>query len=227
MSEIFQSNESAEENWMSVSDLMAGLMIVFLFVAIAFIKGVGQEQRRLEQSICTELQQAMEDATWRDQVEICDDEIVVKFKDPDALFDLNKATLKPKFRSMLSDFFPKYMSVIGRYSVEIDEVRIEGHTDDTGLRSHNTKLEKYFYNMGLSQRRTRSVMEYVFQTQAAEDNETWLISHMTANGLSSSTPVFQKDGKRLDRKGSRRVEFRIRLKTPRRLREIAEAFNAT
>lgn len=227
MAEIFQSSESAEENWMSASDLMAGLMVVFLFVAIAFIKGVGQEQKRLEMSICAELNEAMEDASWRDQVEICDDEIVVKFKDPDALFDLNQATLKPRFRSMLSDFFPKYMDVIGRYEMEIDEVRIEGHTDDTGLRSHNTKLEKYFYNMGLSQRRTRSVMEFVFKTRAAKENETWLISHMTANGLSSSDPVFQQDGKRLDRSKSRRVEFKIRLKTPHRLREIAEAFNAS
>lgn len=227
MSEIFQSNESAEENWMSVSDLMAGLMVVFLFVAIAFIKGVGQEQKRLEKSICAELNQAMEGVSWREQVEICDDEIVVKFKDPDALFDLNQATLKPKFRMMLKDFFPKYMDVVSRYEREIDEVRIEGHTDDTGLRSHNTKLEKYFYNMGLSQRRTRSVMEFVFQTDTARANESWLITHMTANGLSSSDPVLKSDGQRLDRSKSRRVEFRIRLKTPRRLREIAEAFNAT
>jgi len=225
MAGIFQSNESSEENWMSVSDLMAGLMVVFLFVAIVFIKGVGQEQKRLEKSICEELNQAMKEVSWRDQVEICDDEIVVKFNDPDALFGVNKSVLKPKFRSMLSDFFPRYMDVVGKYQVEIDEVRIEGHTDDTGLRSNRTKLDKYFYNMGLSQRRTRAVMEFVFDTQTARNNETWLISNMTANGMSSSDPVLN-DAQLIDRKMSRRVEFRIRLKTPRRLREIASAFDA-
>lgn len=222
MADIFQSSESNDENWMPVSDLMAGLMIVFLFIAIAFIKGVGQEQQRLTDSICSELRGAMENIEWREQIEICEDEIVVKFKDPDALFDLNKAALKPKFKNMLDDFFPKYMFVIKKYENEIDEVRIEGHTDDTGSPQHRTKLDKYFYNMGLSQRRTRSVMEYVFSSETAKDHEAWLIRHMTANGLSSSDPVY--DGELMDRDKSRRVEFRVRLKTPKRIREIAEAF---
>lgn len=224
MSEIFQSSESNEENWMSVSDLMAGLMVVFLFIAIAYITGVGQEQAKLEQSICRELSEAMEDISWREQIEICDDEIVVKFKDPNALFDLARASLKPNFQNMLDDFFPKYMGVIIKYEAEIDEVRIEGHTDDTGFGKEKTKLENYFYNMELSQERTRSVMEYLFNSTTAHKYESWLISHMTANGLSSSNPVLAKNGEALDKAKSRRVEFRVRLKTPKRLREIAEAF---
>ena len=50
--EIFTAQKSEEETWMSISDLMAGLMIVFLFIAIAYIKGIGQEQRNLTSSIC-------------------------------------------------------------------------------------------------------------------------------------------------------------------------------
>ena len=55
--EIFATQKSEEESWMSISDLMAGLMIVFLFIAIAYIKGIGQEQSNLASSICNDLQQ--------------------------------------------------------------------------------------------------------------------------------------------------------------------------
>lgn len=221
MDSQFPSSESNEESWMSVSDLMAGLMIVFLFVAITFVKAVGQEQEMLETKICQDIKKALEEVSWREHVEICGDQIVVKFKDPDTLFNLGKSDLKPRFKEILTEFFPLYMGVIIRYRSEIDELRIEGHTDDIGPRG--TALDKYFYNIGLSQERTRSVMQFLFGTPVASKNEKWLIRHMTANGLSSSNPVFNPDNT-LNRPSSRRVEFRLRLKTPKRLREIAEAF---
>ena len=219
---FFTYERNSEESWMSVSDLMAGLMVIFLFVAIAFIKGVGQEQELLEKSICEDIKKSLQEIEWRKQVEICSDEIVVKFRNPDALFDHGKANLKPEFREMLVEFFPRYMSVINKYEEEIHELRIEGHTDDTG--TSGNELDNYFYNIGLSQDRTRSVMQFLFETQTARLNKDWLVSHMTANGLSYSHPVYKEGGQIMDRSKSRRVEFKIRLKTPKRLRDIAEVF---
>ena len=201
---------------MSISDLMAGLMIVFLFIAIAYIKGIGQEQRNLASSICQDLQQSFQGTTWREKISICEDGLVVRFNDPDTLFSFNKANLKPEFKKILAEFFPDYLRVLNKYQEDIEEVRIEGHTDKV-WQNTNDPFTAYFGNMELSQNRTRSVLEFLFALEVARKHETWLIRYMTANGLSSSRPVFDKETKEIDLDASRRVEFKIRLKTSKRL----------
>ena len=205
---------------MSISDLMAGLMIVFLFIAIAYIKGIGQEQKNLTSSICADLQQAFQEATWREKISICEDGLVVRFNDPDTLFAFNKANLKPEFKEILTEFFPGYLRVLNKYQKDIEEIRIEGHTDKV-WKNNNDPFAAYFGNMELSQNRTRSVLEFLFGLKVARKHETWLIRYMTANGLSSSRPIYKKETKKVDPKASRRVEFKIRLKTPKKLRELA------
>ena len=145
----------------------------------------------------------------------------MRFKDPETLFDFGKSTLKPKFKTILFTFFPKYLNVLNNYREEIEEVRIEGHTDKV-WRNTSDPLEAYFGNMELSQDRTRSVLEFLFALEVARKHETWLTRYMTANGLSSSRPVFDKETKKINPDASRRVEFKIRLKAPKRLRKLKE-----
>ena len=125
--------------------------------------------------------------------------------------DYDKADLKPKFKEILDDFFPRYIAVLNRkeYKDRIVEIRIEGHTDSKG---------EYFYNMALSQDRTRSVLQYCFDLMT-DEQLVWLKSLITANGLSSSQPILV-DGKE-DFKLSRRVEFRVRTNAEKQLEEIA------
>ena len=52
MSELWTTSGN-EENWMSISDLMAGLMVVFLFLAIAFVQGVDDARETLETKFAT------------------------------------------------------------------------------------------------------------------------------------------------------------------------------
>ncbi len=214
--EIFTAQGSEEESWMSISDLMAGLMIVFLFIAIAYIKGIGQEQKNLTSSICQDLQQAFQEVTWREKISICENGLVVRFNDPDTLFAFNKANLKPEFKEILADFFPSYLGVLNKYQEDIEEVRIEGHTDKV-WKNNNDLFIAYFGNMELSQNRTRSVLEFLFGLEVARKHEDWLIEYMTANGLSSSRPVLDKETNKINEDASRRVEFKIRLKTPEKL----------
>ena len=51
MSDTHQ-NES-EDQWMSISDLMAGLMILFLFIAITFMKDILIEKNKIEEVAVT------------------------------------------------------------------------------------------------------------------------------------------------------------------------------
>ena len=218
--EIFTAQKSEEETWMSISDLMAGLMIVFLFIAIAYIKGIGQEQSNLTSSICQDLKQSFQGTTWREKISVCENGLVVRFNDPDTLFPFNKANLKPEFKKILAEFFPDYLRVLNKYQEDIEEVRIEGHTDKSW--KNTDPFTAYFGNMELSQNRTRSVLEFLFALEVARKHETWLTRYMTANGLSSSRPVFDKETKKINPDASRRVEFKIRLKAPKRLRKLRE-----
>ena len=118
--------------------------------------------------------------------------------------------MKPAFKDILDDFFPRYLEVLGRpqYKEKIKEIRIEGHTNSNG---------EYFSNMELSQDRTRSVLQYCLGI-TSEYNVDWLRGGITANGLSSSHPVL-RDGVE-DKDLSRRVEFRIRTNAEEVLEEI-------
>src|SRR5690606_651372 len=120
---------------------------------------------------------------------------------------------------ILDEFFPKYIEILGseKYRADIEEIRIEGHTSsEAGLLSVD---EAYFYNMRLSQDRTRSVLEYVLGIPEVRADRVWIREHLTANGLSSSKLVLDDKGKE-NRLRSRRVEFRVRTNAEKRIVKI-------
>lgn len=145
---------------------------------------------------------------WRAAI---DSTLCIRFQEPAMLFDNNQAVLKPLFKDILNDFFPRYIKVLNRpeYKENIVEIRIEGHTDSNG---------GYFHNMELSQNRTRSVLEYCFGLMTQEQI-IWAKSLITANGLSSSQPILVHGVE--DKSLSRRVEFRVRTNAEKHLEDIA------
>ena len=126
------------------------------------------------------------------------------------LFDEGEDVLKDNFKLILDDFFPRYISVLNReqYRDNIEEIRIEGHTNSNG---------GYYSNMKLSQDRTRAVLQYCFSLMSEVE---WLRGLVTANGLSSSHLVLTKEGDE-DKDLSRRVEFRVRTNAEKQLEDIA------
>ena len=129
------------------------------------------------------------------------------------LFDEGRHVLKPNFKNILDDFFPRYIAVLNRpqYRDNIEEIRIEGHTNSNG---------GYYSNMELSQDRTRAVLEYCFSLMPESDIK-WLKGLVTANGLSSSHLIMTADGEE-NKDLSRRVEFRVRTNAEKQLEDIAE-----
>ena len=214
--------QEKEENAFSMStgDLMAGLLFIFILLLMGALLRVQEKaeeddqivQRydQLKTQLYIDLQEEFKDdlTVWRATI---DSTLCVRFQEPSMLFSLNLATLKPLFKEILDDFFPRYIKVLKRpdYKNDIIEIRIEGHTDSTG---------DYFYNMQLSQDRTRTVLQYCFNLME-EDEKQWAKSIITANGLSSSQPIIL-DGKE-DRDLSRRVEFRVRTNAEKQLEKIA------
>lgn len=147
--------------------------------------------------------------TWRATI---DSSLCIRFQEPSMLFDEGKQELKPRFKEILNDFFPRYIAVLKRpeYRDNIVEIRIEGHTNSNG---------GYYSNMELSQDRTRSVLQYCFSLMPPKDI-IWMKKLVTANGLSSSHLIYKKNGEE-DKFLSRRVEFRVRTNAEKQLEDIA------
>ena len=228
---IFGRGSSAgneeEHHWLSVSDLMAGLMMVFLLISIALMRHALEERDRVTQvaEAYQETQVAIYKALMKEfsndleawQADIDPDTLALTFESPDVLFTTGSAELRPRFENILSDFYPRYLDVLEPFHADINEIRIEGHTSSL-WNQHVNEDEAYFLNMQLSQDRTRSVLSYLYSFPETQNAKTWVKRTTAAVGFSSSHPVMI-DG-REDHDASRRVSFRILTNAESQIREI-------
>ena len=206
----------------STGDLMASLLFIFILLLSSLMLQVKKQEdsdraitknyAKIKTQLYIDLEHEFKDSLKVWNAVIDSTELAVRFQEPSTLFDYNKADLKPRFVAILRDFFPRYMALLSepQYKDNIEEIRIEGHTDSSG---------GYIYNMELSQDRTRSVLAFCLNQITRKDFE-WAKYAITANGLSSSHPILGKDGKE-DADRSRRVEFKIRTNAEKQLEEIA------
>jgi outer membrane protein OmpA-like peptidoglycan-associated protein len=241
-----KSTVATEDHWIPLSDLMTGLMMIFMLVAVVFMVQVELQRKRAEEARAEAEQKAhvMRDVAeqydnirnqlyedlhrefasdlpkWKAAL---DPDLSIRFDEPEVLFDTGKSVLKPQFASILSDFFPRYVKILSgsKYRGNIEEIRIEGHTSTIWAGQANPD-DAYFHNMELSQSRTRSTLEFVLLLPQVAEQKRWLIAHVTANGLSSSHLRLNADGSE-NRDGSQRVEFRVRTNAEVRIGEILKA----
>lgn len=211
-------DEQEENHWLSVSDLMAGLMMVFLFIAIALMRDAFVERDKIKQVAVAyqENQVAIFDALKEEftknldqwNAEIDDESLTFTFKSPDVLFQTGSARLRREYKNLLNDFFPRYMAVLEPFRNSINEVRIEGHTNSAW---NDAPLDvAYFKNMDLSQRRTRSVLEYVYLLPDVIGSKDWMKSNIAAVGLSSSQLIYHDEARAEENwQASKRVSFRV------------------
>lgn len=224
-----------EDHWIPLSDLMTGLMMLFLLVAIIFmlqlkakekeVKDIGKNYTDLRSELCSDLQTSFKDNNndWKVDPS-CN--LSIRFLNPDNQFDVGKSEVKSLFRTSLNIFFPKYIEILNseKYRDVVEEIRIEGHTSRLWGNPPIASELAYYKNMALSQERSRVVLEYVLSIPTARlpENWNWLVQRLTANGLSGINPVKNPDKSDNDAL-SQRVEFRIRTKTEARLNEILKA----
>lgn len=232
MSQLFKENGESESQWVSISDLMSVLMMIFLFIAISYMLNVIKEKDKIKEIAVTydKLQTELYDDLMTEfkndldnwNAEIDKQTLSVKFEAPEVLFASGSSTLQPKFREILDNFFPRYVNILTneKYKNDIEEIRIEGHTSSEW--SFEAPPEQaYFYNMELSQDRTRKVLEFVLRSEQLDGNEDWIKERLTANGLSSSKLVNLNGIE--DKEKSRRVEFRVRTNAEKRIVKILSA----
>lgn len=231
MSKFFKSKPHDAEHWISISDMMSGLMMIFLFIAVSYmlkilrekeqIKEIAVTYNRLQTDLYTDLEREFHDDLPKWNAVIDRQSLSVRFESPDVLFERGDFVIKPVFRDILADFFPRYVSILTgkKYRDDIDEIRIEGHTSSEWRFDVPSDMA-YLRNMELSQNRTRSVLDYVLSlsNDRVSTQKDWLRKYLTANGLSSSKLILV-DGAE-DKAASRRVEFRVRTNAEKRIVKI-------
>ncbi len=224
-----------EDHWIPLSDLMTGLMMFFMLLAVSFMLKVEADSQKVKQiavlydQLRTDLYRDLEKEfradlpKWGAEL---DKDLTIRFKEPDVLFDIGSANIKPRFKSILDDFFPRYVAILtsDKYKNSIEEIRIEGHTSSIwGTQfSPVSPDEAYFRNMELSQSRTRAALLYVLNLPAVQTQKSWLRKFLTANGLSSSKLILNPEGTE-NYARSQRVEFRVRTDAESRIANIIEA----
>ena len=197
--------------WMSVSDLMAALMLIFMFIAIMFIRTVVSEEVTHREE-CDKIYQILESEFEKDfdnwDVELLED-LTIRFRNPEVLFESGSDQIRPHFIQILGNFVPRYFDVIQapKYREDIREIRIEGHTSSVWTNATSPN-DAYFKNMDLSQRRTQGILQFILNLSQFEQHTAWAKKLITANGLSSSHLIFDGNGQE-DPVRSRRVEFRL------------------
>lgn len=206
--------------WESISDLMTGLMMVFLFIGLAFWiewQSNVEDYARIKRQIYADLSDEFSEdemRTWG--AEIDPKTMAITFKEPDVLFDVGSNSLKPRFQEILSSFFPRYIAVLRKpkYDGKISEIRIEGYASLEDGEDPNLDAV-YFYNMQLSQERARNVLRYIFGLPALQSQKQWLQTNIITNGYSYG----KTSG---NRNYDRRVEFRVMTIDEQEMKKLVE-----
>jgi outer membrane protein OmpA-like peptidoglycan-associated protein len=219
---------NTDSSWVSFSDIMTGLMVIFLFISVSYIVEVQKKQKERDiifkefkntkEKLYAELDSIFKDDFTQWQV-VLDKDLSIKFTNPDVLFEAGKDLIRPNFERILDDFLPRYFDILlqPKYRNNILEIRIEGHTDTTPAPQIDT--DPYIANVKLSQRRSTAVLRYFRNTQyyqsIPDSTEKILQYWLTANGLSYGRTV-DNNGEltmlsknKTNNELSRRVEFRI------------------
>ncbi len=208
--------------WISFSDLMTGLMIIFLFIAINYIVQV-VEYRFISQEIYNKLEQVFSNEINDSTIHLSPDGVVsFRPKANQLHFNSGDYNLTKDFKDALDVFIPRYIEIITNddYIDFISEIRIEGHTDPNPPKNLNRFKDSYLYNIWLSSERAAAVLTYVraspeYISLPAHKKER-LDFLFTANGLSFSRAlnssgeiVYLSNDTNINNDLSRRVEFKI------------------
>ncbi len=229
--EHFEPDTEVEEDnagiWLSISDLMSGLLmffaLLFIVVQVQLQHKMQQVQKlkiKLEQEILKAQRLEQELETYKKIIDQLPLRIISAIEgkfgqgvvevDPKTgdvkigdriLFDEGSAELKPAGKQFLKQFIPIYSDVIfsdALFENQITRVVIEGHTSSKG----SDKL-----NMELSLRRALSVSDYIFSQQLNFDSKQQFRQKILASGRGEIDADQRKDNPS-DRKVVFRFQFR-------------------
>jgi outer membrane protein OmpA-like peptidoglycan-associated protein len=228
-----------DKYWISISDMMTGLMVIFMFIAISYILEVQKKEDEIKAilgnfenykaELRTEFAEMLEKdlAKWREYILFDSLNLSIKFIGKDIQFLSDSDIIPSRFRLMLDDFIPAYLEVVSKekYRDKIAEIRIEGH-------ANKPELSDYMRGVFWSQQRARSVLTYLINKtefkqlpiKTRQRLEFWLVANGYGYGrtLDEDFNYSLLTEKTVCTDCSRRVEFRIITSNEQVLEEIIQ-----
>ena len=216
------------------TDLMTSLAVIFILLFSAYVTKVSEtesqakmtvpppmEERKTARTTTDDIKGVLRDHFQRFDLSLDADPAdpnVVRIVVPDALlnFEFGKGSLSSVADRFLADAMPSYATLLcGALRDRIDSLVIEGHTDDRG---------SDIYNLKLSQERSLNVM--VKGLEVIQDSAPWAYrcfhEKTSASGRGRQDLVMD-ESRLLDRDKSRRVVFKIRLRSADHQAELHQA----
>lgn len=237
-----------ESFWIPYADLMTVLMVIFLFISLAYMglvqfkqqqqDKIFEEYKQTKENLYNELKETFKNDFQRWNLSL-DQDLSIIFTNPNVLFEADEANIRPMFELILNEFIPKYFNVLrqAKYQNKIAEVRIEGHSDPSARTPNGYQNEniRYIENLQLSQDRSLSVMNYIilssYYNNLPATDKKWMRFSVTATGLSYGRTLDNeknysyRTGKDINNEFSRRVEFRIVTTSEKLVEKVIEQLN--
>lgn len=226
--------EDENPYWMSFSDIMSGLLVIFILASTALMlqlmeikEELRQRQHRFEKEIIelkqaeevrrTILHEAVEALRQRGiRVEISQNNTVMSI--PNELLGFNTAAYEigAAFRAPAREIGEVLNAVIARDNRThfLDTVFVEGHTDNRPINGFMGKG-----NWGLSTFRAISLWQFWEQTLPADMRLSRLhnadgVPLFSVSGYAETRPAIQQQFKEEDFRRNRRIDIRFTIRRP-------------
>lgn len=231
----YHDNEPEQNYWISYTDLVTGFMIIFIIIALVLFNRPEPTPQKPTPipppttdtfKVVTvlgkyeELSQVFEEKLSDYEEIFVADSATIRFSavDKELLFVKSDYYPTDYFKKLLDKFLPIYFGEIKKIyksysdSINIKELRIEGHTDSSG---------DYLTNLRYSSGRSQKVQNFILRNDYFKDLDgdlkDFIMRKSVAVGYSESRLLDENgefvsvSGLEEDESKSRRVEFRILL----------------
>ncbi len=233
------SNYSDDENpyWISFSDIMAGLLVIFILASLVLILELLETKDRVDQSISSILEaeeirrsilrEIQEELKQKNiLVEVSDNESVLRVPEDQLAFETDQFRIPP------DDSVQATVAEIGKVLYEriaheerwkyLDTIFVEGHTDS---RRSNREMG----NWGLSAYRAISIWNYWLEQLPEDKRLENMLNHkgeklFSVSGYAATRPIVELQRTEADYIQNRRIDIRITVKKPTK-EELRSAIN--
>ncbi|MGH0037116.1 MAG: OmpA/MotB family protein [Myxococcota bacterium] len=208
--------QASEDFSHSITDLMTSIAVIFILLFLFF----AQQQRQETEEKVNETEQLQQELLKELKNKFGPLKIDVSPRDGDPLtievtlpekyrgsltFRRNESMLLPKGRELIGEVMPLLLGIVcqPRFRPRIDSVVVEGHSSSEG---------KEHWNVELSARRATAVLLHSLSLVEESESRECLQDLASASGRGPWHPKLDENEEE-DRAASRRVVFRLRVKS--------------
>ena len=195
----------------SLTDLMTSLAVIFILLLCASLNNAQQEGESVRGAIVVDLQKELQ-AFFKEGVEVKKDEndplgLIILVPEGLLQFRLDKWIIPERGVEFLKGFIPQLAKTMVTFQKDINSIVVEGHTDMSGTDEHNLEL---------SQKRSMTVVMESLNALKDKDKDgarACFLELLSASGRGKMEPFIDNATKQPDSDKSRRVIFKIRVRS--------------